>query len=456
MANEEGSTTSTGTANGGQSKENNDRNDTSSDSALQKIKGNLPSSGTPVGVVSLYVTAAFLIIFITVTLYGITTQWPVCELPDDNQSANTASANENRAASPAANNASSLAAPTGNASTNANLATPRTTGNAGNRANNNATATTVTPPAVSNSPSPNTPATALDADSLEPTTGPITGKTLVTIKGKNFGSKAQELSVKFGERAAQINQVSDKLISVRTPMHSEGLVDVTVTKGSESDTLSSAYTYICPSPTGSGLFFMLIMAGALGGSIHALRSLYWYSGQGKLKSNWLPMYFALPFIGSAMAMIFSLLIFAGFVDNSTGRSQALFIIAVAGLVGMFSQQAALKLTDVANAFFTKPGGGKDAEPQESLSVGQGETKAASVIINTIAPTEGKAADQVTITGSGFNTSTRVTFGGAEATIQGFSATSMTVLAPKHDPGEVDVEVKSGDQWVKSPVKFTYK
>jgi hypothetical protein len=454
MANQNDSTnTSTGAGNGGQNK------DTSDDSTPQKIKGNSPSAGTPVGVMSLYVTAGFLIVFIALTLYGITTQWPVCELPEDNQNANTnTGANENRQASPAANiNAPTPAVANVNASTNGNIAPPQTNRNAGNRATNT-TASTSGPATASNSPSPSSPTNSLDADSLEPANGPITGKTLVTIKGKNFGSKTQGVTVKFGEREAQVNQVSDRLISVRTPMHSEGLVDVTVTKGAESDTLSSAYTYICPAPTGSGLFFMLIMAGALGGSIHALRSLYWYSGQGKLKSNWLPMYFSLPFIGSAMAMIFSLLIFAGFVDNTTGRSQALFIIAVAGLVGMFSQQAALKLTDVANAFFTKPGGGKDAEPQESLSVGQVESKAASLAVTAITPAEGAAAGnyEVKITGSGFNTSTTVSFGGVGATIKGFNATSMTVVAPPHKAEEVDVEVKSGDQLAKSPVKFKYK
>ena len=121
---------------------------------------------------------------------------------------------------------------------------------------------------------------------------------------------------------------------------------------------------------------MLNMAGALGGCIHAMRSLYWYAGQRALTWSWLPMYFALPFIGSAMATIFSLLIVAGFVDSATGRSQSLFIIAVAGLVGMFSQQAALKLTDIANAFFTKPGQGSDAKPQKSVSVDEGRNNEA--------------------------------------------------------------------------------
>jgi hypothetical protein len=334
------------------------------------------------------------------------------------------------------------------ANINANAGAPATAkGNA--NANQPSAGTGTTPAGAATT-------TTLDADSIEPDSGPTTGKTLVTIKGKNFGSNAEDIEVKFGELNAGVNQASNESISVRTPMHSEGVVDVSVKKKSngENDVLRSRYTYTCPPPSGSGLFLMLMMAGALGGCIHALRSLYWYSGQGELKWRWLPMYFALPFTGAAMAMIFSLLIIAGFVDNTTGRSQALFIIAVAGLVGMFSQQAALKLTDVANAFFTKPGEGKDAEPQKSLSVSQRETKPFPVTVTAMTPGEGKAGDEVKITGSGFNTSTTVNFGGVAARIKSFDATSITVVTPP-GTGDVEVEVKTNDQSVKLPAKFKY-
>lgn len=403
---------------------------------------------------------AFILIAFTVgLLYYIATRWPACELQDDRATANAAAnANQNANASTNANTNASGAAANTNSRTNANSSGTNAINPGGNQSNTNAANKPAAPPTAANSPTTQkAAATALDADSLEPSSGPITGNTLVTIKGKNFGSRTEGLSVRFGERPALIREVSDKILSVRTPVHSEGLVDVTVARGEESDTLTSAFTYTCPAPSGSVLFMMVIMAGALGGSIHALRSLYWYAGQGSLIWRWVPMYFVLPFIGAAMAMIFSLLIFAGFVDNNTGRSQALFIIAVAGLVGMFSQQAALKLTDVANAFFTKPGGGRDAQPQQSLSVSQKEEKGAPITVTAIAPTQGaaKGGDEVKITGSGFNTSTKVSFGGTPANIKSLNDTTITVTAPAHSAGDVDIEVKLGDQVVKSPVKFTY-
>lgn len=442
-----------------------------------------PAGGVPVGPLGIILAVVFLIVVTVSLLYGITNQWPVCDFQDENPNANantnpnsnansngnsnaneSANVNVNRGTLPPANantsatpGANANVATSANVSTNTNTPANRSAG-AGAVPNTN-TSANVASPAAKASPGSTTDETKFDADTIEPTSGPITGKTLVTIKGKNFGSKKDDIKVRFGEADAAINQVTDKTISVSTPRHSEGLVDVTVEKGTEKDKLLSAYTYTCPPPSGRGLFIMLIMAGALGGCIHALRSLYWYAGQGELKWRWMSMYFALPFMGAAMAMIFSLLIFAGFVDQTAGKSQALFIIAVAGLVGMFSQQAALKLTDVANAFFTKPGEGENAKPQESLSVGQTHSKPFPLAATTMNPEAGKAAGQeeVKIMGSGFNTSTTVTFGGVTAKIMGFDATSITVVTPGQGAGaaDVDVVVTSGDQSVKLPIKFKY-
>ncbi len=426
----------------------------------------LPDGGSPVGSAGIMATTAFLVVLIVVLLWGITQGWPVCDLEPSYASTATptpSAENANRGASPGGNvNSSTTPGANTNAATNANA--PANTNTAANaNANTNAIAgaqTNANVPAPTPSPRPSPSpaasdeATKLDADSLEPSSGPIRGKTLVTVKGKNFGTTREGIEVKFGESPAKVNQVTDKAITVTTTAHSEGVVDVTVAKGGAADTLTSAYTYTCPPPSGTGLYFMVVMAGALGGCIHALRSLYWYFGQGELKWRWMPMYVSLPFLGAAMAMLFSLVIIAGLVDQAGGgRSQALFIIAIGGLVGMFSQQAALKLTDVANAFFTKPGPGKDSKPQESLSVGQ--QKVAVITATAMSPTEGPIGTQVKITGTGFSNSTTVTFGDVPAKVTSVDSASITVEAPI-GTGPVELTVKSGEQSTKVPGQFTYQ
>ena len=53
--------------------------------------------------------------------------------------------------------------------------------------------------------------------------------------------------------------------------------------------------------------------------------------------------------------------------------------------------------------------------------------------------------------------TTVSFGGLTASVKTttVSPTSITVVAPAHAAGEVDVEVISGNQSRKLPTKFTY-
>jgi hypothetical protein len=251
--------------------------------------------------------------------------------------------------------------------------------------------------------------------------------------------------VRFDEKEApSVGEGGGESLAVKVPRHEEGRVDVTLYRGGTlMARLSGGYTYVCPAPSGTNLFFMLIMAGALGGCIHAMRSLWWYVGNEALRAPWLSMYFLLPFIGAAMAMLFSLLIVAGIVDNTTGRSTSLFIIAIAGLVGMFSQQAALKLTDIANAFFTKPGAGKDAKPQASQSVGERDAGAGGTA-PVIAPSSGPSSGgtPVFIANTGFTDVKSVTFGGLPASGVRFDRATSAIAAvtPRHAPGDAAVVV----------------
>jgi len=114
------------------------------------------------------------------------------------------------------------------------------------------------------------------------------------------------------------------------------------------------------------LIFIVMMAGALGGLVHALRSLYWYVGNRELVFSWLAMYILLPFVGSTLALIFYFVIRGGFFspEATIEQTSPFGFAALAGLVGMFSEQAVLKLKEVAETLLAKPHPGEDAVPQE--------------------------------------------------------------------------------------------
>ena len=114
------------------------------------------------------------------------------------------------------------------------------------------------------------------------------------------------------------------------------------------------------------LIFIVAMAGALGSLVHALRSLYWYVGNRELVFSWLAKYILLPFVGSTLALVFYFVIRGGFFSpEATIEQTSPFGFAGLGaLVGMFSEQAVLKLKEVAETLLAKPEAGKDPATQE--------------------------------------------------------------------------------------------
>jgi len=112
------------------------------------------------------------------------------------------------------------------------------------------------------------------------------------------------------------------------------------------------------------LFCVVALAGALGGLLHSMRSLYWYVGNRALKRSWLTMYLCLPFIGSAMAVVFYIVLRGGLVpaQGGPGAVNVFGFAAVAALVGLFSPQAAEKLKQIFNTLLTPAEAGKDQVP----------------------------------------------------------------------------------------------
>ena len=102
------------------------------------------------------------------------------------------------------------------------------------------------------------------------------------------------------------------------------------------------------------LILIVIMAGALGSLVHAFRSLFWYVGNRAYAKSWTLMYLMLPFIGSSLSLIFYFVLRGGlFSPQATVDATSPFGFAgVSGLVGMFSNKAALKLQEVANSIFS--------------------------------------------------------------------------------------------------------
>jgi hypothetical protein len=142
---------------------------------------------------------------------------------------------------------------------------------------------------------------------IQPATGPIAGCDAVTLMGSGFTSDAKVLF--GGAPAPAVTVHGASMITAATPPHTKGKVDITVAQDATSTaTLSAGYAYTCPAPEDGPLFLMIVLAGALGGALHALQSFVVYVGSRKLLWSWMPNYLLLPLAGASLAVIFYIIV----------------------------------------------------------------------------------------------------------------------------------------------------
>jgi hypothetical protein len=297
-------------------------------------------------------------------------------------------------------------------------------------------------------PSASTDTTALKVDSVQPSRVSIVGGQAVTILGSGFRTPVRVLFDGIPARAVQSD--GSRFLTATAPGHVPAVVDIVVADDRSVAKLAGAFTYVCPAVPDSRMLIVVLLAGALGGLVHALRSFFWYVGNRKLVWSWTPMYVLLPFTSASLAFVFFLLARAGLYQPQGEAS--LLLVGFAALVGMFSTQAAEKLKDVADGIFTKAAqGANHAAPVKA------QTSVPPAI--SLDPASGPAAGgtNVTIKGTGFTPDTKVTFGGLDATAVKFvDAATVVATTPAHAAGPVDVTilVPQTPPIVRSP-GFTY-
>lgn len=113
------------------------------------------------------------------------------------------------------------------------------------------------------------------------------------------------------------------------------------------------------------LILLVAIFGAMGSMVHALRSFNWHVViKGPWTTSWLLRYILQPPTGAAIALVFYAIVRGGFYSPSgssaaadqtqTGDPLPWVFAALAAIVGMFKEQAASKLKDIAEAVLKKP------------------------------------------------------------------------------------------------------
>ncbi len=118
-------------------------------------------------------------------------------------------------------------------------------------------------------------------------------------------------------------------------------------------------------PDETRLIILVAVFGALGSMVHTLRSFNWHVViKGPWTTSWLLRYILQPPTGAAIALVFYAIVRGGFYSPGGGADTAnqaqstdsipWVFAAVAAIVGMFKEQAASKLKDIAEAVLRKP------------------------------------------------------------------------------------------------------
>ena len=102
------------------------------------------------------------------------------------------------------------------------------------------------------------------------------------------------------------------------------------------------------------LVLLVLCGGALGTFLHAVGSLANYIGNRTAVQSWFWWYVTRPFLGSSMALVFYAVMRGGFLTGTSadiGVVNHYGAVAIAALVGMFSDRAAQKLKEIFDTLF---------------------------------------------------------------------------------------------------------
>ena len=263
-----------------------------------------------------------------------------------------------------------------------------------------------------------TPGPAPTVSDVSPSDGPAVGGTPVTITGADFAAGA---TVTFGGAAATTVSVDDSnTLTVETPAHAAGPVDVVVTNPDlQSDTLSSGYAYLesAPAPTVSSV--SPPDGSTAGGAPVTITGADFVAG-------------ATVTFGGAAATTVS-------VDGS----------------GTITADTPAHAAGPVDVVVTNPDLQSDTLPDGYAYV----APAAAPTVSSVGPPNGPTAGgtPVTITGADFVAGATVTFGGAAAaTVSVDDSGTISADTPAHAAGPVDVVVTNPDlQSGTLPDGYTY-
>ncbi len=199
---------------------------------------------------------------------------------------------------------------------------------------------------------------------LSPTSSLLVQPNAVTIRPlqtvpflAKFGSSTTSTrNVEWSVSPSNAGTVSaEGLFTAADAMPSPARATILAKSSDDANVRAAATVAIMSNPEGctpcsKELLKMVFFIGMLGSLLHAIWSFVTYLGNQQFRVSWLWWYFFRPWLGGGMAVLVFFLVSGGMIkDNSAGNVS--WVIAVSGLVGMFSEHVSLKLKEVVENIF---------------------------------------------------------------------------------------------------------
>jgi len=181
------------------------------------------------------------------------------------------------------------------------------------------------------------------------------------------------------------------------------------------------------------IYWFVFWMGLLGSLIHAALSFAAYAGNRKFVASWTWWYMLRPLTGGLLAVLVFFL-FGGGVLGKSDVSNAYMVATYAGLVGLFSETAVLKLKELFETLL-KP----KEERSDKISGQDGSVPKPVISAVTV---ENAAEHKFAVTGSGFQSGARVKVGAQPRTTVFVSNSKLIFTLADTDKGTVQVVVSN--------------
>jgi hypothetical protein len=206
------------------------------------------------------------------------------------------------------------------------------------------------------------------------------------------------------------------------------------------------------------ILLFVITCGALGSMIYYTSSFVAYVGNQTFRSSWFWFYISRPFVGGGLAVIFFFLTEWGKISGATGTDLAA-VGAVSALVGLFSDKAVKKLSDILDVLLATKDDRKDkiedTKPQSNTATAPSPS---GPKITSITPQTATANTDtpVQVTGTNFTAALKVQVNSVDilptdANEQGFK---LAIPAAQVKPPKITITVTTSQGSVTGTISVT--